>query len=105
MNSKNKNIQVPSIRYGEAGWISQSALPRDQEQSHRLHEPTSMISSLDPINGHDVIGIKGHPSHIDGILTVYFESEDTRKAYLDTSFNHPVVRLPGATSVDDDRGG
>jgi len=36
----------PAIRFGEAGWVSKSPLPRDQKQSLRLHEPTSMINSI-----------------------------------------------------------
>jgi hypothetical protein len=44
--------------------------------------------------------------HIDdGILTIYFESEETRKAYLDTPVDHPFMKLPGKPGVDDDRGG
>lgn len=95
----------PSIKFGEAGWVSKDPLPRDQRQSHRLHEPTSMISSIDPINGHDVMGGVYHPSLIDGILTIYFESDATRTAYLDTPINHPYSRLPGNPTDEDDRGG
>ena len=49
-------------------------MERDTEQSHRLHEPTSISSHTDPITGNDVMGTTGHPSIVDGILTVYFES-------------------------------
>lgn len=95
----------PDIRFGEANWISKSPLPRDQEQSHHLHEPTSMISSIDPINGHDVVGVSGHPFLVDGILTIYFESEATRMAYVATQINHPCKRLTSEPSDMDDRGG
>ncbi len=50
-----------------------------------------MISSIDPINGHDVIGVLDHPSLVDGIQTIYFESDTTRTAYLDTPINHPTA--------------
>lgn len=80
-------------------------LPRDREQSHRLHQPHHMISTIDPITGHDVIGAKGHPSIVDGKLTIYFESEATRKIYQDTPNNHPVEKLPDGPSEENDRGG
>ena len=80
-------------------------MPRDTEQSHRLHEPTSISSHTDPITGNDVIGTTGHPFVVDGILTAYFESEETRTAYLNTPFNHPVTKLAGEPSAEDDRGG
>jgi len=105
MNTQTLIDELPDIRFGEAGWISKDALQRDKEQSHRLHEPTSMISNIDPITGHDVINVTNHPSVIDGILTIYFESEATRAAYLDTPINHPYSRLPGQPTDEDDRGG
>ena len=80
-------------------------MERDKEQSHRLHEPTSIQSHTDPISGIDVMGTVGHPFIIDGILTAYFETEETRHSYLTTPFNHPVLRLGNKPSVNDDRGG
>jgi len=93
MNTLTSIDKTPDIKFGEAGWVSQDPLPRDQEQSHRLHELTSMISSIDPINGHDVI------------MTIYFESEETRASYMNTPVNHPYHRLSGEPSDEDDRGG
>ena len=78
---------------------------RDQTQSRRLHEPTSITSHTDPVTGNDVLGTVGHPFVKDGIMTVYFESEVTRQIYLDTPTNHPVRILNNAVSADDDRGG
>jgi hypothetical protein len=78
---------------------------RDKTQSRRLHEPTSIHSHTDPITGHDVFGDLGHPFVKDGILTVYFESEDTRRKYLDMPVNHPVRILNNVVTADDDRGG
>jgi len=77
---------------------------RDKTQSKRLHEPTSITSHTDPITGKDVLG-NAHPFVVDGITKVYFESEQTRKDYLSTPFNHPVGKLNTAASEDDDRGG
>ena len=77
---------------------------RDKTQSRRLHEPTSIISHTDPITGNDVSGSLG-PFVEDGIMTVYFESEKTRKHYLSTPVNHPVRVLNNVVTADDDRGG
>lgn len=80
-------------------------MERDQEQSHRLHEPLSITSHTDQITGNDVMGAEDHPYIIDGILTVYFESEKTRSDYLSTPLNHPVSKLSNKPSPEDDRGG
>ena len=40
---------------------------RDQTQSRRLHEPTSITSHTDPITGNDVSGSEGHAFVKDGI--------------------------------------
>ncbi len=80
-------------------------MDRDKEQSRRLHEPISITSHTDPITGNDVKGEVHHPYVIDGILTVYFESEKTRSDYLNTPFNHPVTKLSNEPSPEDDRGG
>jgi len=69
-------------------------LRRDQEPSHNLHEPQSIISTTDPISGKDVGDVTGKPSLVDGNLTIYFESEQTRQAYLDEPKNH-TLNLPG----------
>jgi YHS domain-containing protein len=93
------------IGFQNDNWIGDDPLPRDQQQSHRLHEPEHMISTIDPVTGHDVIGAAGHPSIVDGNLTIYFESEATRKTYQDTPANHPFEKLPGLPGDEDDRGG
>jgi len=79
-------------------------MARDKEQSRRLHEPTSIMSHTDPITGNDVMGLV-HPFAVDGIVTVYFESEQTRQTYMEMPFNHPVTKLAGEPSPEDDRGG
>jgi hypothetical protein len=93
------------LSFDSQNWIATDPLPRDQEQSLRLHQPHHIVSTTDPITGHDVMGTSGRPSIVDGILTIYFESEATRKAYKDIPNNHPVEKLPGVPSVEDDRGG
>ncbi len=69
-------------------------LQRDQEPSHNLHEPQSMISTIDPITGNDVGDVVNKPSLVDGNPTMYFESEQTRQAYLEEQKNH-TLNLPG----------
>ena len=78
---------------------------RDKTQSRRLYEPISISNHTEPITGNDVLGNQGHPFVKDGITTVYFESEETRKDYLATPFNHPVRMLNNIVTADDDRGG
>ena len=104
MKSTSVEHSAPTLSFASLNWIATDSMARDQEQSHRLHEPTHRDSSIDPITGHDVENRASHPHLDDGNLTVYFESNDTRRAYLDTPFDHPVSKLPGI-SEDDDRGG
>jgi len=105
MNSDLIKIQEPTLNFAPNTWDATEFMPRDQEQSRRLHEPTVMVNSIDPISGRDIGNVTGHPHLVDGILTVYFESPKTHQAYLDTPFDHPFVRLPGKASAEDDRGG
>ena len=96
---------TPTLRFETANWIATDSMLRDREQSHRLHEPEYMHNSIDPITGHDIDNLAARPHLEDGILTVYFASNETRQAYLDTPFNHPFGKLPGISAGDDDRGG
>lgn len=74
-------------------------LQRDQEPSHNLHEPQSMISTIDPITGRDIGSVEGKPSIVDGNMTMYFESEQTRQAYIDTNKSH-TLNLPDNSTED-----
>ncbi len=105
MDSNLIQIQEPSLNFAPNAWDATEFMPRDQEQSRRLHEPTHMDSSIDPITGHDIENRASHPHLDDGNLTVYFETDATHLAYLATPFNHPYPRLPGKASTEDDRGG
>lgn len=71
-------------------YVGTDPLPRDQTQSLRLHEPTQMLSSIDPITGRDIDDLSGHPYIVDGNMTMYFESKETRQAYIDTPKDHPL---------------
>ena len=53
-----------------------------------------MISTIDPITGYDVGDVVNKPSLVDGNLTMYFVSEQTRQAYLFEQKNH-TLNLPG----------
>lgn len=97
---------APALTFESLNWVaSSSPLPRDQTQSHRLHEPEYRISTIDPMTGVDIEDVTGHLSLADGNLTVYLETDATRKAYLDFPINHPNLRLPFPAADDDDRGG
>lgn len=86
-------------------WVASDPLPRDQAQSHRLHEPDHRISTIDPMTGDDIDDVATHPSLKDGNLTIYFETEATRRAFLNMPLNHPNEHLPYPPGDDADRGG
>ena len=86
-------------------WVNLDDLPRDREQSHRLHEPDHLINTIDPITGRDIENVAGHPSLVDGKLTIYFESDKTRQAYQETPIDHPYAHLPDDFPSEIDRGG
>jgi len=52
-----------------------------------------MISTTDPITLRDIKDPETHPFVIEGTgdnaLKIFFESEETRKAYLDIEVEHP----------------
>jgi len=95
----------PSIRFEFLNWVATDPLPRDQAQTHRLHEPDHLINTIDPMTGDDIEDVIHNPFVEDGNLTIYFETEATRKAYLDMPVNHPNRCLPFPAADDDDRGG
>jgi hypothetical protein len=97
--------KTPALKFESLNWVASDPLPRDQAQSHRLHEPEYRINTIDPMTGDDIRDATSHPSLADGNLTVYFETEATRQAYLDMPVDHPNLHLPYPASEDDDRGG
>lgn len=76
--------------YNSLAYVATDPMPRDQEQSRRLHQPERMISTIDPITGRDIEDLAGRPFIVDGNLVMYFETEQTRQDYLDTPIDHPV---------------
>ena len=105
MNSQKTLQDSPPIRFEELNWVASSALPRDRGQSHRLHEPDHLIGTIDPMTGRDIINVTGHPSLVDGNLTIYFESEETKVAFEKMPLNHPFEHALGKPAADMDRGG
>ena len=97
--------KASALKFESLNWVATDPLPRDQAQSHRVHEPEYRINTIDPMTGNDIEDVTSHPSLADGNLTIYFETEATRKAYLDFPINRPNLRLPFPAADGDDRGG
>jgi YHS domain-containing protein len=85
--------------------VTSDTLPRDREQSNRLHEPDHLINTIDPITSRDIENVESHPSIVDDNLTIYFESEKTRQAFREMPVDHPYAHLPDNFPKDVDRGG
>jgi hypothetical protein len=85
-------------------YVATDALPRDRTQSSRLHEPTQMLTCIDPITGRDIDDLAGHPFIVDGNVTMYFESERTRQVYLATPVDHPFHLVDNPTDEGYDEG-
>ena len=51
------------------------------------------IETTDTITGHTIKDLKGHPFFVEGTgpnaLTIYFDSEASRKAYMEVGTEHP----------------
>jgi len=94
-----------ALKFESLNWVATDPMPRDRAQSHRIHEPEYRINTIDPMTGDDIEDVTSHPSLADGNLTVYFETEANRKAYIDLPVDHPNVRLPYPATDEDDRGG
>jgi hypothetical protein len=105
MSTTSPTKTTPAIKFENPNWIASAPLPRDQAQSHRLHEPEHRINTIDPMTGNDIDNVTSHPSLVDGSLTMYFETDATRKSYLDMPLDHPNLRLPYPAADSDVRGG
>ena len=71
---------TPTTKFEYLNLVSNDPLPRDQSQSNRLHEPDHLINSIDPMTGRDIGDVTNRPSLVGGNLTIYFETEASRKA-------------------------
>ena len=94
-----------ALKFESLNWVAADPMPRDQAQSPRVHEPEHRINTIDPMTGNDIKDVTSHPSLEDGNLTVYFETEATRKSYVGLPIDHPNLHLPYPAADDDDRGG
>ena len=94
-----------ALKFESLNWVATDPMLRDQAQNHRLHEPAHRINTIDPMTGNDITAVTSHPSLEDGNLTVYFETEATRKAYVDMPIDNPNLHLPYPAADNDDRGG
>lgn len=90
--------------FNVANYVGTDPLPRDRSQGFRLHEPTQMLSCIDPITGREIEDLSGHPYIVDGNMTMYFESEETRQAYLDMPLDHPFHLVDNPTGEGYDEG-
>lgn len=74
-------------------------LPRDAQQTRLLHEPEWLTTNIDPMTGRDIDSLPDRPRITGYRVTMYFETEETRQAYLD----FPALRsVPLADNPYDD---
>lgn len=90
--------------FNVANYIATGAMPRDQTQSLRLHEPEQILSSVDPITGMEIEDLTGHPFLVDGNVTMYFESEASKQEYIDMPTDHPFHLVDNPTDEGYDEG-
>ncbi len=105
MRTQTQSQHAQGIRFEDLNWVATAPLPRDREQSHRLHEPEHLTGTIDPMTGRDIGDLRGHPSLVDGNLTIYFESEETKSEFQRMPLNHPYEHAIGEPRADSDRGG
>ncbi len=95
MNIANQGVVVHD--YSAANYIAADALQRDMTQTQRLHEPAQILSSTDPMTGVEIADLTGHPYLVDGNVTIYFETEATRKEFMDMPIDHPFHLVDNPT--------
>ena len=83
-------MQPPtSLAFDTLNWTGTDPLQRDRQQSRRLHEPEQLLCTVDPITGREIEDLAGHPYIVDGNMVIYFESEESRKAFMEMPTDHP----------------
>jgi hypothetical protein len=87
-----------------ANYVATDPLQRDQTQSRRLHEPTQIHSHTDPMTGRVIEDISGHPYLVDGNVTLYFETEATRREFMEMPIDHPFHLVDNPTDEGYDEG-
>ncbi|MBU1191521.1 MAG: hypothetical protein KKA36_08220 [Gammaproteobacteria bacterium] len=103
MSNPDQNVGTTIHDFNAINFVGAENLPREGMQSRRLHEPEQLISSIDPITGRDIDDLAGHPYLVDGNITMYFETEATRQAYIDEPTDHPfpLVDNPYDEGIDE----
>jgi hypothetical protein len=103
MDAENQIVGSPVYLFDAPNYLAMDYLPREGVQSHRLHEPERLLTNIDPITGNDIADYLRHPHHTDGNVTMYFETEETRQAYLDTPVDHPfhLIDNPDDEGIDE----
>ena len=48
MSRSSPSDAIPAIKFEYLNWLATDPLARDQTQSHRLHEPAHLTSTIDP---------------------------------------------------------
>jgi YHS domain-containing protein len=91
-------------RSNVANHVATEPLQRDQTQSRRLHEPAQILSSVDPVTGREIDDLSGRPYLVDGNVTIYFESEATRKEFMEMPLDHPFHLVDNPTDEGYDEG-
>lgn len=101
MNIANQGFSVRN--FNVANYIATDPLQRDQTQSGRLHEPAQILISTDPVTGREIDDLSGHPYLVDGNVTIYFETEATRREFMDMPIDHPfhLVDNPSDEGYDE----
>ena len=89
MNPESPTATFTVHRFDAINYVATESLARDVQQSQRLHEPAFLTTTIDPITGQDISELERRPFHVDGNVTMYFESPQTRRAYLDMPLDHP----------------
>ena len=84
--------------------VATDPLQRDQTQSGRLHEPAQILSSTDPMTGREIDDLSGHPYLVDGNVTIYFETEATRREFMEMPIDHPFHLVDNPTDEGYDEG-
>ena len=67
--------------------------------------------TTDPVTGHDIRGLERSPRIIErgseDELAIYFESEESKRAYMDIPIEHPIdhhINLDNPTNIMIDEG-
>lgn len=61
-----------------------------EREKQSVDQSDYLFTNIDPITGNDIDDIEGRPFIQDGNVTIYFESEATKKAYIDM----PLTKTP-----------